>query len=239
MAKTAENGNLEKKIEGWLKDLEPTQDTSYVLSKKNMLNRLNDGVYTSGLEELKKLKKDPKTRIMYVSEHLSEQDFFEIPKLFYREDIAIPATFAGINLLVNGLTKPFFLIRHPLIIDFKKSGTIVIDRNLLQNKGKINSAYKKIYLEFLNGVDEKEEEEIKKRKGVFANHDTLIFNYGRSRDGKVRPYEFHTLSSFHHHSFKHPELTHLIVPIGITLERTIEDSSFDVQNFIKNSRLPW
>lgn len=221
---------IEAKKKEWLSNLEPTIDSEYLSSQQNFLDALREDVFSSGLEKVKELKKTGNSRIMYVSEHLSEQDFIEEVKLFITEKIPLPAVFGGSNLLVRGITKPGFFINNPLVINLQKGGLISIERELLFGKGEESSAYKRLFVQFLEGTEN--------IQSIFSRNDTLIFNYGRSRDGKVRNYEFHTLGAFHNHSLKETTLDDVIFPISISMERCIEDNSFQFQNFIKKSRLP-
>jgi glycerol-3-phosphate O-acyltransferase len=235
--KIQDEQNREKLIAQWKYNLEPIFDMNYLASKKNMLASLNDGVFTSGLEAVRNLSKDKDKRILFVSEHLSEQDYIELDKFFYRENIELPAIFAGANLLVPGLTKPSFLIRKPIVLDIKKSGTIVINRNLFKpEKEGGSAAYKRLFIETLLWYTDKDGN---CEEGIFNKMNTFIFNSGRSYDGKARNYDFPTLDLFHRNSLRNPQLEHIIIPISISLERCIEDTSFEIQHLIKNSRLPW
>ncbi|MGV8162589.1 MAG: hypothetical protein ACP5N2_04630 [Candidatus Nanoarchaeia archaeon] len=223
---------LQKLKEEWRFDLEPIFDIKHIEKKKHILDGLVGNIYASGLDKIRQLKQEnPNIKIIYVSEHLSEQDFVEEQKLFYREGLELPGIFGGINLLVLGLTQPTVLFGKPIIVDLKKCGLIGINRQLLDGKGEKNSAYRKVYLEFLLGNKEVD--------SIFNRHDTLIFNYGRTKDGKVRNYDFHTLDSFHQVSLRNPEYNHVVVPISVSQTRCIEDSSFKFQDSIKNSHLPF
>jgi glycerol-3-phosphate O-acyltransferase len=227
--------NLEKLTQKWLHELNPSIDMQYMNSKANMLDKLHSGVLVSGIERVKEISRKENTTLLYVCEHLSEQDFFELPKLFNRENMELPGIFAGKNLYVPILTKPTLLVPKPLVLNFDKAGTIVIDRDLFKGKGKINSAYKRLYLNLLDGSLDDITNSGTNHESLFTKP-TLTFLDGRSYMGYAREFKIHNVISFHNHALKNPEVQHIINPVSITNERTIEDTSFSLQSFIKSQR---